>query len=466
VDAPAAPDHSIRHATLRDTPDFAHYDVVKFTRIVGLLGVALVSKSDRARAQNMTGFPAVDSAAVARAAYGRAAKAMTAHDVTTARREVAHAAESWPVQPSYVWAQAVLAAQAGDTAATLHALQAYAGLGLGRDLRAEAALSPFITLPAFAGVVAAHAARFAPIANSREAARIADSTYWPEGVDYDPRTRRYYVASIRHRTIAEISPDGSTRELWPRDGAVVGAMFGVRFDAARGALWATTSAVPQMANYGPADSSIAALLRIRISDGAIERRWNIPRAPEGHTLGDLAIGPHGDVFVTDSNEPVLYWLRAGADTLEAIRSPLFRSLQGIAPSPDGRLLYVADYSHGIMRVTLATKSVVRVADAAGSTSLGCDGLAWDRGAIVAVQNGIAPARIVRFALNSSGDRFTEAKVLDQNWEIADEPTIGTIVDKSFVYVANSQWEKYDSAVRRVSAKPLTRPRLLAVPLPR
>ena len=176
-----------------------------------------------------------------------------------------------------------------------------------------------------------------------------------------------------------------------------------------------------MANYGAADSTIAALLRIRIGDGTIERRWNIPPAPEGHTLGDLAVGPKGDVFVTDSNEPVLYWLRPGADTLESIRSPLFRSLQGLAPTPDGLFLYVADYSHGILRVSLATKTVMRVADAHGSTSLGCDGLAWDRGAIVAVQNGVAPARVVRFALNSSGDRFTEAKVLDQNIGTLGEP---------------------------------------------
>jgi sugar lactone lactonase YvrE len=412
----------------------------------------------------MTGFPAVDSAAVARAAWGRAAKAMNANDVAVARHEVTRAAESWPIQPSYVWVEAVLAARARDTLAALHALQAYAGLGLGRDLTTEAAFSPLIALPAFAGVVAAHATNRAPIARSREVARIADSTFWPEGVDYDSRTKRYYVASIRHRTVAEISADGSTRELWPRDGAVVGAMFGVRVDASRGVLWATTSATQQMINYGPADSTIAALLRIRISDGSIERRWNIPRAPEGHTLGDLAIGPNGDVFVTDSNEPVLYWLRSGADTLESIRSPLFRSLQGIAPSSDGKVIYVADYSHGIMRVDLGTKSVTRVADAPGSTSLGCDGLAWDRGAIVAVQNGVAPARIVRFELNATGDRIAAVKVLDRNWEIADEPTIGTIVGKEFVYVANSQWEKYDSAMRRVASKPLTRPRLLAVPL--
>jgi sugar lactone lactonase YvrE len=440
---------------------------MKSSRWIALLAVGIASLAfERAHGQTMTGFAAVDSAAVARAAWGRATKALSEHDVAGARHEVARAAESWPLQPSYLWAEAVLAAQAADTLGALHALQAYADLGLGRDLRADATLSPFVALPAFAGVVEAHRANRAPVARSREVARLTDSTFWPEGVDYDSWTRRYYVASVRHRTIAEIQSDGSARELWARDGATVGAMFGVRVDAAHGILWATTSAVPQMANYGAADSTIAALLRIRLTDDAIERRWNIPPAPAGHVLGDLAVGPNGDVFVTDSNDPVLYWLRPGADTLEQVRSPLFRSLQGIAPTPDGRLLYVADYSHGILRINLGTKAVMRVGDAAGSTSLGCDGLVWDRGAIVAVQNGVAPARIMRFVLASSGDRIAHAEVLDQNWEVADEPTIGTIVGKEFVYVANSQWEKYDAAMRRVPGKPLARPRLLAVPLQR
>ena len=115
--------------------------------MVALLGVTLASSASRAPAQEMTGFPAVDSAAVARAAWGRATKALTANDVAVARHEVTRAAESWPIQPSYVWAEAVLAARAGDTVATLRALQAYAGLGLGRDLRGEVAFSPFIALP-------------------------------------------------------------------------------------------------------------------------------------------------------------------------------------------------------------------------------------------------------------------------------------------------------------------------------
>src|SRR5207342_450945 len=138
---PPARDHSIRHATLRNAADRAHYRLVKSSRIVALLGVTLASSASPVRAQEMTGYPAVDSAAVARAAWGRAAKALTANDVAVARHEVTRAAESWPIQPSYVWAEAVLAARAGDTVATLRALRAYAGLGLGRDLRGEVAFS-------------------------------------------------------------------------------------------------------------------------------------------------------------------------------------------------------------------------------------------------------------------------------------------------------------------------------------
>lgn len=443
-----------------------HYAHVKTSRLLATIGIGTGSLAARdAVAQQMTGIAAVDSAAVARAAFGRATKALTDHDVASARHEVERAAESWPIQPSYLWAEAVLAARAGDTLITLRALEGYAALGLGRDLRSESSLAPYLTLPSFAGVLAAHDARRAPLARSRERARLADSTFWPEGVDYDPRSHRFYVASVRHRTIAEVHADGTARELWPRDDTAMGAMFGVRVDTTRRVLWATTSGVPQAAAYSPSDSTIAALLRISMTDGTIERRWNLPVIPGGHALGDLAIGPNGDVFMTDSDEPVLYRLRPNADTLDAIRSPLFHSLQGLAPTADGHLVYLADYSHGILRVDLTTSSVTRVADAPGSTSLGCDGIAWDRGAIVAVQNGVSPARIMRFVLDPSGQRIVRADVLDQNWEVADEPTIGTIVGNEFVYVANSQWEKYDSAMRRVSAKPLTRPRLLAVPLP-
>jgi hypothetical protein len=81
-----------------------------------------------------------------------------------------------------------------------------------------------------------------------------------------------------------------------------------------------------------------------------------------------------------------------------------------------------------------------------------------------VQNGVAPARIVRFALDAAGVRIVRVDVLDQNVALAGEPTIGTIVGDRFVYVANSQWDEYDDDGHRVPNSTLSAPLLLTVPL--
>jgi sugar lactone lactonase YvrE len=413
----------------------------------------------------MTGLAAVDSAAVARAAWARANAALGTNDLLILYKEVARAANAWPTQPTYLWGRAVAAHLRHDTSAALEALESYAALGLGHDLEHDPRFAAYRLLPRFRDAFAHHEANRAPLVRSHVVAQITDSTLWPEGVDYDTRTGRYYLASVRHRTIAEVAADGRVRrELWPRDRPGIGAVLGVRVDSRRGVLWATLAGIPQMEGFTPRDSTIAAVVRVRIADGAVERRWDLPPAKLGHMLGDLVIGPSGDVFMTDSNDPVLYRLRPGADSLERLTSPFFRSLQGLAPTPNDEVLYLADYSHGMLRVDLTTNEVARVDDVPGSTSLGCDGLAWYDGSIIAVQNGVEPARVMRFTLDSSGRRITRAEVLDRNSAIADEPTIGTVVGDEFVYVANSQWEKYTDAGKRKPEKALTAPVLLAVPL--
>jgi len=416
------------------------------------------------RAQGDGERAAADSAAVARASWGRAAAALEAGDLPGARRELAHATSAWPLQTQYLFTAARLAARASDTTAVLAALSALAELGLGRDVRADRDLAAFATLPHAAAIVSQLDRNRAPFARSTPSRTLADSAFWPEGVDADVATGTLYVASVRYGVIAAIGADGSVRELGARNRAGVGALLGVRYDAARKLLWATTSDVPQ-ARRVAADSNLAALLSIDPSDGRILRRWDLPPNSGHHTLGDLAVGPAGDVFFTDSDQPWLYRLRPGADSLERLTSPLFRSLQGIAPSPDVRHLVVADYSHGLLRVELESRRVTRIADAPRSTTLGIDGLSWDRGAVIAIQNGVAPARVMRFTLDAERLRVTAAELLDRNIPAADEPTIGTVMGDRFVYVANSSWEKYDASGERIAARPLARPLLLALRLP-
>ena len=408
--------------------------------------------------------PVADSAGAARAAWTRMNAARRAGDLPAALAQAQRAATAWPTQPAYHWGRALLAARMGDTAAALASLRAYAALGLGRDLAGDSAIAALRGAPAFDAVRAIHDRNRSPLARGTVLRQTADSTLWPEGVDHDPRTGDFYLASVRRRTVVRVAPDGSTRELWPGGAPGLGAMLGVRVDPARRRIWATTSGLKQSEGYAPADTGIAALLRIDAATGRIERRWDLPVVPGGHVLGDVALGPDGEVYVSDSNEPVLYRLRPGADTLDRFRHPLFRSLQGLAATPDGRFVYVADYSHGLLRLRVSDGSVARLGDAPGSTSLGCDGIVLHHGAIVAVQNGVAPARIVRFALAAAGDSIVAAQLLDQQPALAPEPTIGTMVGDRFVYVANSQWEVHDDEGRRRPGATLGGARLIAVPL--
>jgi hypothetical protein len=441
--------------------------VIRAGILLAIPAILAVTRQAQGPGPAMTGNATVDSATVARAAYARASAALRAADYRTARTEAARAAKAWPTQPAYQWARVVIGLRMHDTAAVLDALTKYADLGLGRDLTADSGLARLTALPAFQMVAARHAAQYAPIARGRAIAVLPDSTFFAEGMDVDPRTGFTYVASVRHRTIAELTPRGDyVRELLPRSGVGLGAILAVRVDPQRSALWATMSGIPQSEGFAPADSAIQALLRLRLPEGEIDGRWDLPSSAGGHTLGDVAIGPLGDVFMSDSRDPALYRLPADGSGLQPIRHPLFRSLQGIAPAPGARAVFVADYSHGLLKVDVISGEVIRLGDAPGSTSLGCDGIVWHDGAIIAVQNGVVPPRIMRFELDSAWTRVVRAAVLDRNLPIADEPTIGTIVGDDFIYVANSQWEKYDDSGVLLPRAVLKRPVLLSVPVKR
>ncbi|HZI30119.1 MAG TPA: hypothetical protein VFD64_18250 [Gemmatimonadaceae bacterium] len=427
------------------------------------LFVPVLFSLQQAGAPEMVGNATVDSAAVARYSYARATAALRRNDLTAARFEAGRAAKAWPTQPAYQWARVAIGVRMRDTATVLDALTRYADLGLGRNLTADTALARYLSLPAFRDVAARHAAQWAPITRGRAIMVLPDSTFFPEGMDVDTRTGLFYVTSIRHRTIAELTPRGDyIRELLPRSGVGLGAILGVRADPQRGVLWVTMSGIPQMEGYQGSDSLVHALLRISLPQGEIDGRWDLPVTAGSHTLGDVGIGPLGDVFLSDSRDPVLYRLPADGGGLQPISHPLFRSLQGVAPAAGARVVFVADYSHGILKVDVISGEVTRVADAPGSTSLGCDGLTWHDGALIAVQNGVIPPRVMRFELDSTWTRFVRADVIDRNLPTADEPTMGTMVGENFVYVANSQWEKYDEAGGLRRGAMLRKPVLMSV----
>ncbi len=197
-----------------------------------------------------------------------------------------------------------------------------------------------------------------------------------------------------------------------------------------------------MAGYLAADSERSGIYAFDLASGRLKSRYLLPVSSQGHLLGDLVVASNGDVYATDSQDPVIWRVLKGSDQVqEFLRHPLFRSLQGPALQPSGRTLYVADYSHGVVAVDLNTREVRALATPPRTTALGIDGLVWYDGGLIGVQNGASPARVVRLALDPGGRRITAIDPLDRH-PMATEPTIGTVWGKSFFYVANSQWGRH------------------------
>src|SRR6185503_1524748 len=136
----------------------------------------------------------------------------------------------------------------------LNALVAYADLGVGHALDTDSSLAALAHAARLADVARRIAANDSTIARSAIRATLVDSSTWPEGMDYDPRTHRFYVADVAHHTVVEIA-GASARNLWPRDRLDIASVLGVRVDAARGVVWATTSPVKQAPHDNGPDTS-------------------------------------------------------------------------------------------------------------------------------------------------------------------------------------------------------------------
>lgn len=406
-----------------------------------------------------------DPVLASRAAYQLAVKAYEAHDVPAF---LAHAREAQRLRPDHggvTYALASASALSGDTAGAFTMLRRFAKLGYTADVMADSDFARLRSLPAFAAIRRSLARNVEPVMRSQAAFTLAEHDLLTEGIAYDARTGSFFVGSVHHRKIVRVDRSGRAVEFIApaRDG--LWAPLGMRADSARGLLWVATAALPQMIGYDTADAGRSGLYAFDLATGALRGRYLIPRDGAPHALGDVAITRGGDVYASDSRAPVIYRVRSGADTLEEfLRSPLLLSAQGLAFDRGERTMYLADYARGLLRVDLATREVQPMPAADGVLTLGIDGLYAVGGALIAVQNGVGPYRVVRLHLDGGGRRIVAADVLERARPDYAEPTLGVVVGRTLYYVANSQWERFREDGTIEAPAELQAPLVLRLPL--
>ena len=358
-----------------------------------------------------------------------------------------------------VYYQAVVHAMLGERDAALAELQGLVGRRLGIVPVRGTGFDALWSDSEFQALRERLAADEPRTANAPVAFRLNDARLLPEGIAFDPTGRRYFFGSLAQRKIVVADGRGTVRDFSQPDDKL-DTVLGLTVDARRDALYAVST-------NGFEDSAKIerrnAVLRYDLKTGRLAARHDAPAAKQ---LNDVAVGPDGTLYVTDSEAGTVFRMRPGESVLTPFGTPAaVRGANSIAASPDGAL-YVT-LSTGIGRIDPRDGSMKRLEQPDTAVTGGIDGLYWYHGDLVGVQNTPNPGRIIRIRLDPAGQRVVGLKVLQSHHhpEFA-EPTTGAIADGALHVLANTHVGQYQPDGTIKDAQALRPAAVIAVPLDR
>ncbi|MCU7493109.1 MAG: TPR end-of-group domain-containing protein [Bacteroidota bacterium] len=280
----------------------------------------------------------------------------------------------------------------------------------------------------------------APIVNSSKAFTVHEKDLIPEGIAYDSKTGSFFLSSLYKAKILKISPDGKTENFTSENQDGLWSVVGMKADAEKGLLYAASSFTATMKNADPGDQGRAGIFKFDIASGKLVKKYIAPG--NNHFFNDLAFTKEGDIYVTDSQSPAVYFISKDTDSLKLyLNLAGFQYPNGIALSDDGQSLFVA-HSSGILKVDLKKKTYSSVV-AADNISLDfCDGMYFYKNSLIGVQNSNFN-RIARFYLDNTLRRVTKMEVLEANNPDFIIPTTGTIKGDELYFIATSQLRAFD-----------------------
>jgi len=394
----------------------------------------------------------------------QAAAAYKSKDYATALNNLNKALALIPDHPTLFYNIAAISSLHGNTAEAFAALSKIADMGIALRPEKDADFDSIKETPEFKAILKRFEQNRAPAVKSTKAFSIPEKGLITEGLAYDPVTQTFFVSSVHKRKIISISKSGEVTTLATEQDGLFSAL-GMKVDPARRHLWVSSTAFPQMINFKKEEDGTSAILKFDLRTKKLLKKYVLPNTGEKHTLGDLTIHSNGDVFTTDSTSPAVYVIRHQTDELELFLENIgFVSPQGLAFSSDEQHLFMADYSTGLFDIDVKTKKVFHFAPLGGATLLGIDGLYFYNGALIGVQNGVTPHRIVRIELDSNFKRAERVDVLEANNPLFLEPTLGVIVKDEFFFIANSQWPLVDEKGKLAPDDKLQKPLVLKMKL--
>jgi DNA-binding beta-propeller fold protein YncE len=262
----------------------------------------------------------------------------------------------------------------------------------------------------------------------------------PEGITVNPANGMIYVSSIALNKIIAINKDGSHKDFIKSGQDEFLEGLGMKIDSKTQWLWVVS-------NQKQDNWYISRVHAFDLNTGSTKQKYVIKDTVR-HLLNDLILHPNGKIYMTDTYGASIYEVDPKRQTLNLfVRDSLIAWPNGITCNATGKV-YVATYSHGLMQLDLPSKKLTPLKGYTDSTmAYNLDGLAFWNNNIIGVYNGAKTNKdnsILQYALNNSGDKIVNEKIIDQGNELFHDPTTAAVLGDKLYVLANSYLGEYNA----------------------
>jgi hypothetical protein len=311
------------------------------------------------------------------------------------------------------------------------------------DPQLDPAFAPLRATPRFAALERRYKAGILATGSYRQLATIPDVNLIAEDLGVDPRDGARYVSSVHTGAIWKLDAAGHWSVAMAASDLSAWGAYALAIDASRDRIWIGSVAGAVSPPYQSSDSGRSVILRVGLREHGSPRRYELHDGLP-HAFGDMALGEHGEVYVSDGVGGGVYRIGAADEAqLEVLCAPgQMRSPQTPVVLPGGQRLLVPDYARGIAIVTLSKPGEVSWLPHPPELALyGIDGMYLRGHTLIAIQNGTVPERLLLLHLDAALSRVTSWTVALSGAAGLGDPTHGVVRGDRFEFISKSGWDR-------------------------
>lgn len=276
------------------------------------------------------------------------------------------------------------------------------------------------------------------LANEPKIVAVQSKTLIPEGIAVHPLTGTIYLSSLHENKIVTVDKNGDCTDLVKagQDGFMKG--LGIKISNDGKSLWACTASLDTT-------KSSSGLFQFDLASGKTLRSY-LHKSDSPSLFNDLAIDSKGAIYLTDTYQSTVFRYDPVSNTLQPwLSNEKISFPNGIAFSPDERILFVASGNKGVQRIDMQTKDITPVTKGS-RTDYAIDGLLYSNRSLIGVigwpQDKPSTHRVIRYRL-SDDQYLTSVDTIAINKSYLLAPTTAAIHNKQLYFLAKTNLGFYN-----------------------